>query len=170
MPLLRHECSVCKVEIVDLYKLTDPTPMHCGDAMRLLMPRRVVGRVKPDSNGVHTGSGFASNGLRAVEEAKDQVLASASAMPSSLPVKPRDPGDPYAIPLPTEDRKDYELCSADQRDDRWRDATERMTAWQTRCLEAGGEAPDVARRKASETQQQVTARARAENVRDDGLT
>lgn len=169
MPILRHECGSCGRELTDLYQPRDPKPYCCGRKMRLLMPTHVVGRVKPDSNGVHTGSGFASAGSVAAST-KDQVLASASAMPSSLPVKPRDPEDPYAIPLPTETRKDYELCSAAERDDRWRDATERLTTWQTNCLEAGGVEPAEARRTATETQQQVTERARTENVRDDGLT
>src|SRR5690606_22052254 len=64
MPIFRHGCQSCGVEIVDLYPSTDAAPECCGSTMRRLMPKRVVGRVVADSNGVHTGSGFAvSNGV-----------------------------------------------------------------------------------------------------------
>lgn len=178
MPLLRHECPVCKVEVVDLYRLTDPAPTHCGEPMRLLMPRRVVGRVVPDSNGVHTGSGFARSETIEIDGQQAQVIGKSDDYPARVPESrtvstPIDPTDERALPhTPSTGvfAKDYEQCSADERDARWHDGAQALAAWTTRQLEAKGEAPKAARDQATEAAQQTITRARAESTRADGLT
>lgn len=178
MPLLRHECSVCKVELVDLYGLTDPTPMHCDEPMRLLMPRRVVGRVKPDSNGVHTGSGFARSQTIEVDGQQAQVIGNPDDYPAHVPESrvvstPIDPTDERALPAAPSTgvfAKDYEQCSADERDARWHDGAQALAAWTAKQLEAKGEAPTAARDQATEVAQQTITKARAESTRADGLT
>lgn len=173
MPLYRHECTRCRVERLDLLRIDDPNPDHCGATMRRIMPRRVVGRVVPDSNGAHVGSGFAQAGHvdAGPDTETEQVVASASCMPSSLPAKRIDPDDKLSIPWNTKPlAKDYADCDAAERDGRWHDTCQRMTEWQASCLEQDGIGRGEALRRASQLQQTVTEQARAENTRDDGLT
>jgi predicted nucleic acid-binding Zn ribbon protein len=172
MPLYRHECLSCGVESLDLLRLHDPPPAHCSAAMRRIMPRRVVGRVAPDSNGVHTGSGFASTGRVDDGEIHDRVLAAASCMPSSAPPsRPIDPDNKLDIPWHTKPQpKDYTECNAGERDARWHDTCERMTEFLANGYEQDGMSRGDALRRASQLEQQVIEQARASNVREDGLT
>lgn len=188
MPLLRHECRVCGVETLDLFGPNSPVPLHCGEAMRLLMPRRVVGRVVPDSNGVHSGSGFsAASAAEKVarkpvtfqtEAGEAHVMGDmddyASELPSSRVVAPEvDPTNPDQIPLaPTTGvfAKDYEDCSAAERDARWRDSAQALASFTARKLEEKGEAPSDARAKAAEAATTTISKAREQSSRGDGLT
>jgi len=163
MPILRHECYSCGVEIVDLYALTDPTPQHCGEPMRLLMPRRVVGRVQPDSNGAHAGSGFAApQPDRVTEIPKPRMVAPL--------VDPTDETAPAPAPSTGVFAKDYEQCTAAERDERWHDGAQALSAWTAKQLESKGEKPDAARAVASDAAQRTIEKARADSTRADGLT
>lgn len=186
MPLLRHECTKCGLEVTPLLGLHDPPPEHCGQAMRLLMPRRVVGRVAPDSNGVHTGSGFAaptaskprgvwSDPIAFDDHGRDVELhgdheGAPSWRPPARAGIPLDHDDPLAVQQPTGSpfAKDYEDCTAAQRDARWHDTAEAQTAATVRALEAKGSDPSVARATASEATQRMIERTRSEVNRDDG--
>lgn len=171
MPIYRHQCNACGVELLDLMGINDPNPDHCGSTMLRLMPRRVVGRVAPDTNGVHAGSGFASSGPVLDLPAADEVLASASAMPGSFTPPPVDPNNKLAIPWRTKpDAKDYAELDANERDGRWRDSCERLTEWRANCLEQDGISRGDALSLASQSQQQITEQSRAANERVDGLT
>ena len=193
MPILRHECRSCGVEIVDLYPSTDAAPECCGSTMRRLMPKRVVGRCVADSNGAHAGSGFAVN--------KPAAPPTVPAIPSSAPVfdlpegravqigktedyeakytrsrfvsTPIDYSDERALPHAPHTgvfAKDYEQCTASERDARWRDGVESLAAWATRGLEAKGEAPRAARDTAQAEAVKTITKARSESTRADGLT
>jgi len=178
MPLYRHRCTECEVETLDLQPLDAVRPRHCGARMERLMPRRVVGRVAPDSNGAHLGSGFASlapAGARGhVEDARSckvgEILASGSAPVTSIKPTLVDTENPLAIPWRTKpDAKDYTELDAGERDSRWRDTVERMTNWQANCLEQDGIDRGEALSRASQQQQRVAEQSRADNCRMDGL-
>jgi len=169
MPIYRHECSGCGVEATDLFGLRDDPPRCCGQTMTRLMPRRVVGRVMPDTDGAHVGSGFAPPSTSG--EDAPVTIASASVAPPASIEGQFDAADPLALPLAGKPRpKRYSDSTAAERDEYWHDTTQAMTAWQTNGLESDGVQPDAARRTAEQTQQQMSARARADLVRADGLT
>lgn len=199
MPQHRYTCESCGRERVELVLRADESPPNCcGATMGRAMPRRVVGRCMPDSNGVHAGSGFAAAPApellgdrlapaagtgelapRVVDTAGGELeLTGNPEEPGMLPQNrwvsaPHDPDDKTAIPEPAETgvfAKDYAACDAEQRDARWRDTTEALTAWHAGLLEGQGEAPAAARATASETSQRTVERARAEGSREDGLT
>lgn len=182
MPILLHECSACKRELTDLYQPRDPKPYCCGRAMRLLMPTRVVGRVVPDSNGAHAGSGFASSpssdAMRFALADGGEAVQCGDAVyegrpESRLVSSPVDPDDERNIPLAPSTgafAKDYEDCSADERDARWHDSAQALSAWTATQLEKTGENPTAAREKAADAAQQTITKARAESTRADGLT
>lgn len=199
MPQHRYACSSCSHECVELVLRTNEAPPVCCEApMRKIMPRRVVGRCVPDSDGAHTGSGFAraapkdipDPGLveavgrgeacpRVIEtdEGAKYTIEGDPEAPGIVPEQrwvsePHDPDDPTAIPEPAGGvfAKDYELCAADERDARWRDTTEALTAWHTGLLEGQGEAPAEARTAANEASQRTVERARGEKSRGDSLS
>lgn len=152
--------------------------------MRLLIPRGVVGRVAPDTNGVHAGSGFAksppisSSPTMTVDGHELQPVGSPADYPETVPESrivssPVDTTDEAIIAPPTPTgvfAKDYEDCSASERDARWHDGAQALAAWTARQLEAKGEAPVAARSTASEVAQQTITKARSESTRADGLT
>lgn len=187
MPLYRYTCTRCAIEFVDLRGINEAAPDHCGKAMAKLMPRRVVGRVVPDSNGVHTGSGFARSGVPAPEPSKPSgaqlwdVQAAMREQGSDIemlggasdPLRPQnrfiapeiDPTDPTMIPQPPSTgvwAKDYEDCDAAERDERWRDSTEALATWHAKGLDTKGSEPANARAFASQAAQQTIERARAD--------
>ena len=187
MPIFRHECPTCGIEVIDFYQSRDSQPSCCGAQMRRLMPRRVVGRVVPDSNGVHAGSGFSASSSAALakrpvtfqtEAGEAQVMGTvedyASVMPSSRVVAPEvDPTNPNQIPLaPTTGvfAKNYEDCSAAERDERWRDGAQALAAFATRKLEEQGAAPSAARAQAADAASTTISKAREQSTRGDGLT
>lgn len=193
MPQHRYACSACGRERVELVlRARELPPTCCGAAMTKVMPRRVVGRCTPDSNGVHAGSGFARVRVRdaegELEKARPRVVEAAEGdeiellgdpdAPGLVPKQrwvstPLDPDDPTAIPEPEHAgvwAKDYAECSADQRDARWQDTAEALTTWHARQLEAQGETPKAARSVASEASQRTVERARGEASREDGVT
>lgn len=196
MPQYRYMCTSCGRESVELVLRADQAaPEHCDAAMAKIMPRRVVGRCRPDSNGAHAGSGFArptpaehtpapsSAGLepaRTVETPDGETfeLLGDPQAPEYLPEQrivapPHDPSDPTAIPEPAPSglfAKDYEDCNAAERDSRWRDTSEALTAWHARQLDAQGAEPAAARATANATAQHTVARARSESTREDGLS
>lgn len=169
MPIYRYECNTCRSRFSDLLKLDAPNPAcKCGGETTKLMPRRVVGRVMPDSNGVHTGSGFACSSPAADEP--ETLAAVAGEMPTAMEL-PAITGDPKLhMPWKTNFAKDYADCAADERDARWHDTAQAMTQWQADCLASGGVDYSAALAQASQTQQQVVAQSRSEMQRADGLT
>lgn len=190
MPLYRYTCNACRREFVELVSMHAPNPTCCGAETTKLMPRRVVGRVMPDSNGVHAGSGFASSSsapsftpastasladfagtdAEAEAEAFETLLRVEGEVPKSEPPKLANPDHPLNVPLATKFAKDYDRCSADERDACWHDTAEAFTAWQARVKVDNGLDYSTALAQASTEQQAVVAQARAEMQRADGLT
>jgi hypothetical protein len=151
------------------------------------MPTRVVGRVVPDSNGVHLGSGFSaqtSTELAAkpvifpTEAGEAHVMGSvedyAAELPTSRLVAPEvDPSNPDQIPLAPANgafAKDYEQCTAAERDARWHDGAEALASFAARKLEQQGADPASARAQAAEAATTTITRAREQATRGDGLT
>ena len=191
MPMLRHECLACGAEVIDLYPTHTVTPECCGAAMRRLMPKGVVGRCVADSNGAHRGSGFAINKPATQPAAMSSAplfelpdgepfttIGNRDDYPTHTPrsrfvSSPVDYSDEQALPPAPHTgvfAKDYEQCTASERDSRWRDGVESLAAWTTRQLEAKGEAPKAARDTASTAAVETITKARSESTRADGLT
>lgn len=194
MPIYSHECASCGHRSTGLYKLSDPAPPCCGDRMRRLVPRGVVGRCVPDSNGAHAGSGFAKPSSEpprfvnpaaelvrfTTDEGELEVVGDFDGYEQRTPETrfvstpiDHDPNDPNAIaPQPSTGpfAKDYEDCTADERDARWRDGAQALAAWTANQLEAKGASPTKARDQATEAAQQAITKARGQASREDGLT
>jgi hypothetical protein len=167
MPLYRHDCA-CGFESVDLLAVGEGNPDHCGATMRRLPPRRVVGRVRGDSNGAHQGSGFAAPIVGHEEQWTGDGDEPGSMRPQQKQVsKLRDPDDPTAVKQPNRTGawvKDYGECTAAERDERWRDTAAAVADWTTRGLESKGEAPAVARATAATAATATIVKARAEST------
>jgi putative FmdB family regulatory protein len=188
MPLYRYTCNACRREFVELVSMHAPNPACCGAESTKLMPRRVVGRVVPDSDGVHAGSGFARSSSAPSftpastasladftdtddeAEAVETLLRVEGEVPKSDPPKLANPDHPLNVPLATKFAKDYDRCSADERDACWHDTAEAFTAWQARVKVDSGLDYSTALAQASTEQQAVVSQARAEMQRADGLT
>lgn len=187
MPLYRYNCKKCGIEFVDLRGFSEANPTCCGVETTKLMPRRVVGRVVPDSNGVHSGSGFSrvsanahASGVVSRLHAEGRELDMVADGPASEAIRPTtnystpiDPDDPTMIPLPSytgEFAKDFDDCSRAEKDSRWRDTAAATAAWHTKLLEQNGVDSSEARSIASQAAQQTVAKAQAESVCASGLT
>lgn len=182
MPLYRYECGGCGAEIVDLQKVDDSAPLHCGTPMRKIMPRRVVGRVVPDSNGVHAGSGMSSTSkaehlqAKAMEEHAWDVERELEGKgihvegegveighpTGGLEIPEIDPNDPNVIPpAPTTGTwaKDYSDCDAEEKTERWMDTREALATWTARKLEEKGSTPSEARKEANKAANDTITKA-----------
>jgi hypothetical protein len=157
VPLYRVKCGSCGVESIDLARVNDPSPDHCGQPMAKLMPTRVAGWVRDNT------PGWVQGGLLGPDEQYQmpgtEKIAEASAPQPGPTLTPIDTS-PLAFPVQTNWSKDYDACSASERDDRWRDTHAAMSAWQTRCLEADGVDPSEARARATEHQTKVISESR----------
>lgn len=180
MPIHRYTCSKCSRSREQLEHRDLAVPECCGVAMGRAMPRRVVGRVVPDSNGAHAGSGFAAPVMQPQRE-RVQALDIATRsrveldplgkiceeMPSTRTTLPLADGDIDAFRLPPQPTtgayaKEFEDCNAEERDARWRDTCEAVEAMTTRSLESSGVDGSEARRSAHATAVDTIQRARTE--------
>ena len=179
MPLHRYTCAACKGEREHLERSGSASPECCGVAMTRAMPRRVVGRVVPDSNGVHAGSGFARSRSPAGPWSGERVevcgetydVGSGSApgmMPTTEPVRPViGELDEARVPAPSGGAfaKEFDECHAQDRDARWRDTAEAITATTVPLLESKGVEPAAARIQASAEAQRIIERSRGDQQR-----
>jgi hypothetical protein len=130
---------------------------------------RVTGQVVPARN--QRGIGIPVVGRRLSTAGGEVFTPSELHAKAEFPVdavqnwaQPCDNEAPGAIPWDCQAdsrAKDYGDCNAEERDGRWRDSVEALTAWQAKSLALGGEDYGTALAKASETQQAVAANARA---------
>lgn len=156
MPLYRYECPTCEVQVIDLVGLHDPAPSCCGVSMQRLMPRRV--------------NGWVETAEKQVRDLKAELENQKHSLPIPENITSPLTDDPLAMPVTIEGHKPYSECNAAERDARWKDTKEKMTAWQTRVLEASGTDPAKARAVAEQHQTKITKQARESNQRADGLT
>ncbi len=180
MPIHRYTCSKCSRSREQLEHRDLAAPECCGVAMGRAMPSRVVGRVVPDSNGVHAGSGFAASrpdvwagervAMRAgdhehVAELHEQPGQVGEAWMGGRAVEPVI-GDVKlgAVPQPTGGAfaKDWRDCTAADKDARWRDTVEAVTATHVGMLELNGHDPSEARRVVAPEVVKTITRAREE--------
>jgi hypothetical protein len=163
MPVYRHRCSVCQARAEGYFARPDsPVPAHCGAPMERLMGApfgRVAGSPAPPVPRTRTPlkQGRAS---RRFGGPAGEVVGQGRA-----PVQPQRQARPD-IPGPEMPNrkwsKPYEACNAGERDERWRDTCEQMTAYRADCLTESGVDRGTALRAASEGQQATTADARAQ--------
>jgi putative FmdB family regulatory protein len=161
MPIFRFGCE-CGQETEDLRSFGDsgtPSCPQCSKAMTRLMPNRVSGRVAPDSNGVHSGSGFAKISQ------SEFGLEVASARPKNRETKFSEGSDfSPGVPAPKPTgvfAKAYDDCSASEKDARWADSAQALSAFTAEKLESKGETPAQARAKANEASVALINKSRA---------
>jgi hypothetical protein len=167
MPVYRHMCPICHLRIEDYYpRLDSPAPSHCGEAMVKLMGApfgRVVGSPTPVAQRVKPAAkprGPQGRGSKWFGGDAGEVVGEGRS-----PVTPnRQPRPEMTGPqMPTRTwSKPYEACTAAQRDERWRDSNEQMTAYRADCLTASGIERGEALKTASAAQQTATADARSQ--------
>ena len=176
MPIHRYHCRKCSRSREQLEHREVAAPECCGVAMDRAMPTRVVGRVVPDSDGAHAGSGFARPARERVHaldlatrqrvELDPQEIIHEE-MPRTRAELPIAAGDFEACRLPPQPAggafaKDFSDCDAGERDARWRDTCEAVESMQVNALETSGVDGSDARRTAHATAIDVVSRARAE--------
>jgi hypothetical protein len=168
VPIYVHQCQVCGFAQADIFSLGAPNPKCCGKRTKRRMPTRVVGRVAPDSNGVHTGSGFAAPTPAAFEpeaatwRPENRGVNKEVVRDNPNQIRPPETTGAFA--------KDYDACDAQERDARWRDSVEATSAWLTHEGEKAGMAPRKARDEANTIAQETITKARETNERGDGLS
>jgi hypothetical protein len=168
MPVYLHDCLSCQARTENLLAIDAEPPVHCGRPMvrRMGAPfGRVVGssapitpRPVPSQAQLRPGRMWKTADGRGFERGRVVAEGGAPVAPSRQK-RPEMPGPE----MPTRVwPKAYEACDAAQRDERWRDSNEQMTAYRADCLTASGIERGEALKTASAAQQAATADARSQ--------
>jgi hypothetical protein len=145
VPIYLYECTACGRRREEIHGYREPAPVSrcCEVGQIRLMPRRVRARVLEPGQARREAAGE----LRAAEL-------------TSITPEPRAPSE-VDIPAPSWSGPPR---SRAERDERYRDTTEALAAWQTRSLVADGVDYTTAKRQAEAHQQTVVAQAEAQDA------